>query len=256
MRYARINHKGAAVWAAVNGSDVQILDGDPLHGDARPTGEVAPLAEEALLIPVNPSKIFCLGRNYAEHVAEMGYQTPTTPSIFLKPPTALIGPGADVVLPRTDLSDEVEHEAELAVIIGRVTRNVSEADALDYVFGYTCADDVSARDLQRLDPNNTRGKGFDTFLPVGPWIETELDLSSPQTVRTRVNGELRQDGHTGQMIHSVPFIISFISQFSTLLPGDLLITGSPGGSGRIAPGDAVEIEVGGVGVLRHGVVAG
>jgi 2-keto-4-pentenoate hydratase/2-oxohepta-3-ene-1,7-dioic acid hydratase in catechol pathway len=255
VRYARIRHAGDEVWVVADGDQARLLDGDPIAGDAQPTGEAVALADAELLIPVSPSKIFCLGRNYSEHVLEMGYETPTTPSIFLKPPTTLIGPGQDVVLPRTDLSDEVEHEAELAVVIGRVTRNVSEADALDYVFGFTCSDDVSARDLQRLDPNNTRGKGFDTFLPVGPWIETDLDLSTPQSVRARVNGELRQDGHTGQMIYSVPFIISFLSQFSTLLPGDLILTGSPGGTGRLSPGDVVEIEVGGVGVLRHGVAA-
>jgi 2-keto-4-pentenoate hydratase/2-oxohepta-3-ene-1,7-dioic acid hydratase in catechol pathway len=185
----------------------------------------------------------------------MGYAANQNPAIFMKPPETLIGPHGTVVLPPRSLSKQVEHEAELAVVIGRPARFVSEADALSYVFGYTCANDVSARDLQRVDTNSTRGKGFDTFCPVGPWIETELDLTPGVAVRCRVNGEPRQDGTTLDMISSVPFFISYLSQFTTLLPGDLLLTGSPGGSGSLEPGDRVEIEVGGVGVLHHRVAA-
>lgn len=255
MKYARVSQDGGAAWGVVRDGSVHLVDTDP-YQEHRETGEVVPVAGARLLAPVTPSKILCLGKNYSAHRAEMGYaEEQDIPSIFMKPPTTIIGPGVDVVLPPTRLSTRVEHEAELAVVIGRPARFVDEKDARDHVLGYTCANDVSARDLQRGDPHPTRGKGFDTFCPIGPWIETELDLEAGVAVRSRVNGEPRQDGSTNQMTFGVAYLISFISQFATLLPGDILLTGSPGGTGSMQPGDEVEIELEGVGVLRHGVVA-
>jgi 2-keto-4-pentenoate hydratase/2-oxohepta-3-ene-1,7-dioic acid hydratase in catechol pathway len=252
MRFVRLDFDGRARWGIARDDAVQVLDGDPFAG-YRESGQVVELASAALLPPTAPSKIMCLGKNYAAHRAEMGFTTPDRPSIFMKPPTTLLVPGGTVILPPPFLSTHVEHEAELAVVIGRPARFVPEKGAMDYVLGYTCADDVSARDLQRADPHPTRGKGFDTFCPLGPWIETDLDLSRGVSVRCWVNDELRQDGTTLDMTHTVPFLISFISQYATLLPGDLLLTGSPGGTGPLVAGDRVAIEVGGVGILRHGV---
>jgi 2-keto-4-pentenoate hydratase/2-oxohepta-3-ene-1,7-dioic acid hydratase in catechol pathway len=181
----------------------------------------------------------------------MGYVRSADPSVFFKPPTAVIGPGDAVMLPPSTLSRRVEHEAELGIVIGREGRFITEDDALNHVLGFTCADDISARDLQRSDPYPTRAKGFDTFCPIGPWLETDVSLTAGLRIQCRVNGVTRQDGSTSEMIRDVPFIISFVSQFTTLLPGDLLLTGSPGGSGPLVDGDVVEIEIDGIGVLRH-----
>lgn len=209
-----------------------------------------------LLAPVTPSKIFCLGRNYAAHRAEMGYQHDGAPSVFMKGPTTVVGPGDDIVLPPRTMSTHVEHEAELAVIIGKTARFVSAADAPAYILGYTCANDVSARDLQRSDPQLTRGKGFDTFCPVGPWIETDLDPTKGVGFRCSVNGTLRQNGSTADMTYDVPFVIEYLSGFATLHPGDLILTGSPGGTERLHPGDRIDIEIDGIGTLSNGVISG
>jgi 2-keto-4-pentenoate hydratase/2-oxohepta-3-ene-1,7-dioic acid hydratase in catechol pathway len=255
VRWARVDHAGRTWWGIVGDTDVHLVEGDPCT-TYRETGTTVGRETATFRVPTTPSKIFCLGKNYGAHRAEMGFVDVGTPSIFMKPATTLLDPGGSVVLPPPDLSSTVEHEAELAVVIGRPCRFVPERDALAHVLGFTCADDVSARDLQRGDPHPTRGKGFDTFCPVGPWIETDLDLDTGVPIRCSVNGEVRQTGTTSDMTYSVPFLVSFLSQFSTLLPGDLLLTGSPGGTGPLRAGDRVEIEVGGVGVLRHGVVDG
>lgn len=254
MKLARAAVDGSVVWGRVESEEFVIASGDPWSDMGDDLCRI-PLEQANLLSSVEPSKIICLGRNYAEHIQEMGYLTEEKPSLFMKPPTTIVGPAGTVVLPPETLSAHVEHEAELAVVIGRRATAVSTEDALDYVLGFTCADDVSARDLQRGDPHPTRGKGFDTFCPIGPWIETDLDLEEGARIMARVNGELRQDGNTLQMIHRVPFLVSFISHFTTLLPGDVLLTGSPGGTGSLLPGDEVEIEIEGVGILRHGVAA-
>ena len=250
----RLVGRHGPTWGVVVEDGVHLLAAQPWLPQVR-TGVVVPLAEAVLLAPAAPSKILCVGRNYEAHRQEMGYAGAPTPSIFLKPPTAVVGPGEAVELPPTRLSGRVEHEAELAVVIGREARMVAPEQALDHVLGYTCADDVSARDVQRADPYPTRGKGFDTFCPLGPWIETDLDLTAGAVVRCRVNGTLRQEGSTLDMTLDVPGLISHLSQFTTLLPGDLVLTGSPGGSGPLSAGDLVEIEIGGVGLLRHGVVS-
>jgi 2-keto-4-pentenoate hydratase/2-oxohepta-3-ene-1,7-dioic acid hydratase in catechol pathway len=195
-----------------------------------------------------------VGRNYADHRSEMGYTHDGSPSVFMKGPSTIIGPAANIVLPPQSLSTHVEHEAELAVVIGKTARFVSAADATDYILGYTCANDVSARDLQRSDPHPTRSKGFDTFCPVGPWIETQLDLATGVRLRCSVNGDVRQDGSTAEMTYDIPFLIEYLTGFATLYPGDLILTGSPGGTKPLRHGDLVEIEIDNIGTLTNGVV--
>lgn len=207
-----------------------------------------------LLDPIRPSKIVCVGRNYREHAAELGNKMPDEPLLFLKAPSALISSGEDIVLPGA--SQQVEHEGELGVVIGRVAHNLGiDEDPLSYILGYTCVNDVTARDLQRKDVQFTRGKSFDTFCPVGPWIQTDIDPANV-TVETRLNGEVKQKGNTADMAFSVAFLIRYISEIMTLYPGDLIATGTPAGVSRMKPGDVVEVEVSGIGVLRNQVVSG
>jgi len=208
-----------------------------------------PLHEVTLLAPVMPSKIVCVGRNYREHAAELGNKMPDEPLLFLKAPSALIASGVPIELPGA--SQQVEHEGELGVVIGKVARNVIE-DPLSYVAGYTCVNDVTARDLQRKDVQFTRGKSFDTFCPVGPWIVTDLDPTNV-TVTTRLNGEVKQHGKTADMAFDVAFQIRYISAIMTLYPGDLIATGTPAGVSRMKHGDVVEVEVSGVGILENQV---
>lgn len=253
MRYARVAVDGTPRWGVVHGDTVHLMDGTPYDG-GQPTQTRLALADVRLLAPVTPSKIFCLGKNYQDHRAEMGYAHDGAPSVFMKGSTTIIGPGDDIVLPPLSMSTHVEHEAELAIVIGKPARFVSAENALDYILGYTCANDVSARDLQRGDPHPTRGKGFDTFCPVGPWIETDLDPISGVRLRCSVNGTLRQDGSTVDMTYGIPFLIEYLTGFATLLPGDLVITGSPGGTEPLHPGDRIDIEIDGIGMLTNGVV--
>jgi len=202
--------------------------------------------------PIAPSKIVCVGRNYREHAAELGNKMPDEPLLFLKAPSAIISSGDEIVLPKQ--SQQVEHEGELGVVIGRVARNIASGeDPLSYVLGYTCVNDVTARDLQRKDVQFTRGKSFDTFCPVGPWIETGIDPQNV-TVETRLNGEVKQKGNTADMAFPVSFLIRYISEIMTLYPGDLIATGTPAGVSRMKPGDTVEVEVSGIGVLQNRVV--
>lgn len=231
----------------------------PLGYNFEPVPEVAgqtllPLEEVKLLAPVMPSKVVCVGRNYREHAAELGNKMPDEPLLFLKAPSAVIGPEDGIELPQA--SQQVEHEGELGVVIGRLARKLSANDnPLDYVFGYTCVNDVTARDLQRKDVQFTRGKSFDTFCPAGPWIETELDPANV-TVTTRLNGEIKQQGNTADMAFPVAFLIRYISEIMTLYPGDLIATGTPAGVSKMKAGDMVEVEVPGIGVLRNQVVNG
>ena len=197
-----------------------------------------------------PSKIVCVGRNYAEHAKELGNEAPSEPILFLKPPSALLPHEGTIVRPA--ISNRVDHEAELAIIIGKEAKNVRQADWRDYVLGFTCANDVTARDIQKKDGQFTRGKGFDTFCPLGPSIVTDLDVSDLR-VTARVNGEVRQDGRTSQMMFPPPFLIEFISSIMTLLPGDVILTGTPSGVGPLEAGDVVEVEIEGIGVLRNHV---
>lgn len=220
--------------------------------DLCPGRRVAALGEVQLLAPCLPSKIVAVGRNYAAHAAECGADVPAEPLFFLKPPSTVVGPGAAIVYPR-HLSQQVEHEAELAVVVGRRAWHVSQAEALAFVRGYTCANDVTARDLQQRDEQWSRSKSFDTFCPLGPWIVPELDVSD-LAVRCRVNGELRQDGSTRDLVFGVAELLACVSAVMTLEPGDVLLTGTPDGIGPILPGDRVTVEVEGIGRLENEVI--
>jgi 2-keto-4-pentenoate hydratase/2-oxohepta-3-ene-1,7-dioic acid hydratase in catechol pathway len=201
---------------------------------------------------VIPTKIIAIGKNYADHAAEMGSDVPTTPVLFMKPPTAVIGPLSPIRRPPE--SSNVHYEGELAVVMGKVTRNISPDDALGHVLGYTAANDVTARDLQRSDGQWTRAKGFDTFLPLGPAIDTEFDPAEPHTITTSVNGVVKQEGITSDLVFGVADLVSFISRVMTLLPGDVILTGTPSGVGPIVQGDRVEVDIEGIGVLLNPVV--
>jgi len=204
----------------------------------------------SLLVPVLPSKIICVGRNYAEHVKELGNEAPADPILFFKPPSALLSPGGTIVRPA--LSQRVDFEGELAIVVGREATRVAAARWRDYVRGFACANDVTARDLQKKDSQFTRGKGFDTFCPIGPCIEDDLDPSDLHLV-TRVNGEVRQDSRTSQMIFALDFLFEYITAVMTLVPGDVILTGTPSGVGPLAADDRVEVEIEGIGVLSNGV---
>ncbi|TDE09664.1 fumarylacetoacetate hydrolase family protein [Jiangella asiatica] len=230
-----------------------VLEGDPLYRSIQLTGERLSLPDVRLLAPVIPrSKIIGVGRNYADHAAELGNEPPPEPLLFLKPNTSVIGPDEPIVLP--EQSSDVHHEAELAVVIGRIAKTVPRDRVSDVIFGYTCANDVTARDLQKRDNQWARAKGFDTFCPLGPWIETDLDPAD-LAVRCRVNGDERQAGRTSQLIFDVATLVEYISAAFTLLPGDVILTGTPAGVGPIAAGDHVAVTVEGIGALTNPVVA-
>ena len=203
------------------------------------------------LPPVAPSKIVCVGRNYSDHAKELGNEVPSEPLLFLKASSSLIVSGEQIIIPK--LSNQVEHEGELAVVIRQTCKNLTETDnALKYVFGYICLNDVTARDLQRKDVQFTRAKSFDTFCPISAFIETDLDVSDIRVV-TKVNGEVRQDGRTSQMVFSVPFLIRYISNQMTLKAGDIIATGTPSGVSKLTSGDICEVEIEGIGILRNSV---
>lgn len=258
MRIARFTTGQDPRYAFVQGDPgseyLAVLNGDPLFQSVEPTGERVRLDDDGLrlLSPVIPrSKVVGVGRNYAAHIAEMGNETPASPLLFLKPNTSVIGPDDPIVLP--SWSADVSYEAELAVVIGRMTKEVSPEVALQHVLGYTVANDVTARDAQQTDGQWARAKGFDSACPLGPWIQTDLDIEEI-AVRSRVNGEARQDGNTRDMIFDVAFLVSYVSEAFTLLPGDVILTGTPAGVGPVTSGDVVECEVEGIGVLRNPVV--
>ncbi len=234
----------------VEGETVYCAEGDYALGFQRgtPAGELGQLK---LLSPCRPTKILAIGRNYTAHAAEHGSEVPSQPLIFLKPPSAVIGPGEPIICPVQ--SAQVEHEVELAVVIGRRASRVTAGDAWGHILGYTCANDVTARDLQRTDGQWSRAKGFDTFAPLGPWIVTGLDPSE-LTVVCRVNGQVKQHGSTSDMVFKIPQLIEFITAAMTLEPGDVVLTGTPEGVGPIQPGDRVEVEIEGLGVLTNPVV--
>jgi 2-keto-4-pentenoate hydratase/2-oxohepta-3-ene-1,7-dioic acid hydratase in catechol pathway len=252
--YCRIAHPSleGPRYAVVIDSNVYTLSPDFNFEDVpyQHTDPPLPLSEVKLLAPVRPSKVVCVGRNYREHAAELGNKMPDEPLLLLKAPSAVIGPDDGIEIPSA--SQQVEHEGELGVVIGFTGRNIRETEALSYVFGYTCVNDVTARDLQRKDVQFTRGKSFDTFCPVGPLIVTDLDPANI-TVTTRVNGEVKQNGNTRDMAFDVAFLIRYISAIMTLYPGDLIATGTPAGVSRMNHGDVVEVEVSGVGILRNQV---
>jgi 2-keto-4-pentenoate hydratase/2-oxohepta-3-ene-1,7-dioic acid hydratase in catechol pathway len=241
-------------------AQILVLAGDPLYAGLNPTQQTVPFSEVKLLAPVIPrSKVVAIGKNYADHIAEMKHSTggdaPAEPLFFLKPNTSVIGPGDAIVYPRQ--STEVHFEGELAVVIGRICKDVPAERAADVIFGYTLANDVSARDLQVADKQWSRAKGFDTFCPLGPWIETELTLAEIEAgvdLKTYLQGDLKQDGTTADLIFDVPRIIEHVSAAMTLLPGDVVLTGTPAGVGPMEPGDEVEVASSRLGALTNPVV--
>ena len=235
----------------IEGNEVREIPGQ-LWTSREPTGPSWPLNSVKLLPPCTPSKIVCVGRNYLEHAKELGNEAPKQPLIFLKPPSSVVAPDEPIVIPR--ISKRVDYEGELAAIVGRRCQNLQPNENISpYIIGYTCLNDVTARDLQKLDVQFTRAKGFDTFCPLGPVIETSLDLAGA-TVETFVNGTRKQYGHSSEMIFSLDVIIRYIVQVMTLEPGDVIATGTPSGVGSLVAGDVVEVSVSGVGTLRNPVI--
>src|SRR6185295_12071108 len=258
MKLCRIAHESLPkpCYAILTEHTVELLAADErglMQMSVNPRSSAAKfdLDEVKVLAPVVPSKIVCVGRNYREHAAELGNKMPDEPLLFLKAPSAIIASGEDIVLPAA--SQQVEHEGELGVVIGRIARNIpGDEDPLSYVLGYTCVNDVTARDLQRKDVQFTRGKSFDTFCPVGPFIVDGLNPLN-LAVTTRVNGAVKQNGRTADMAFSVPFLIRYIADIMTLYPGDLIATGTPAGVSQMNAGDVVEVEIEEIGVLRNPV---
>ncbi|PKO00813.1 MAG: 2-hydroxyhepta-2,4-diene-1,7-dioate isomerase [Chloroflexi bacterium HGW-Chloroflexi-4] len=250
MKFARfITREKTIRMGWINEDQIGVVEGD-IFGEYRRLEATLSLNNVTLLPPVEPGKIICLGRNYVEHAKEQGAEVPESPLIFLKAQTAILPDRGEIVLPVQ--SEQVEHEAELVVVIGKKGRWIPVEQSLNHVFGFTIGNDVTARDLQHKDGQWTRAKSFDTFCPVGPWIETDLDPSDT-LITCRVNSELRQMASTREMVFTVPQIVAYISTVMTLLPGDLIFTGTPAGVGPLVGGDEVEIEIEGIGLLRNSV---
>jgi 2-keto-4-pentenoate hydratase/2-oxohepta-3-ene-1,7-dioic acid hydratase in catechol pathway len=250
MKIVRFSLGKRTGYGILDNQTIKVIQGNPFY-KIQYSGATFTLNEVKLLAPCVPSKIVCLGVNYRSHAGEMNHTPPLSPLIFLKPTTAIIGPEDKIIYPA--MSQRVDYEGELGVVIKKNASHVSTQDALDYILGYTCFNDVTARDLQKLDGQWTRGKGFDTFAPFGPCIETELDPTNTP-LETYLNGELKQQSNITELIFPVSEIISFISQVMTLLPGDVIATGTPGGIGPMNPGDIIEIKIAPIGVLRNYVV--
>jgi 2-keto-4-pentenoate hydratase/2-oxohepta-3-ene-1,7-dioic acid hydratase in catechol pathway len=243
--------KEAPRYGWIQGDQVGEIEGNVFEAYMRKEAKT-PATSVKLLAPVVPSKIICVGRNYVEHAKELGNDVPKIPMIFFKPPSAILAPGEAILLPPQ--SKQVEHEAELVVVIGKRGRNITAEQAKNYIFGYTVGNDVTARDLQRTDERWARAKGFDTFCPIGPWIDTDFDISDA-VITSRVNDQPRQMASTRDMVFGVPTLIAFISSVMTLEPGDLIFTGTPSGVGPLKAGDEVVVEIEGLGVLRNPVRA-
>ncbi|MBU6144171.1 MAG: fumarylacetoacetate hydrolase family protein [Acidobacteria bacterium] len=251
MRIAKFSTGDRIAWGLVDGPELVVFRGHPIFQGYETTGERLALKDIQLLPPILPtSKIVCIGKNYADHAAEMGGEAPKEPLIFLKPTTSVIGPEEHIVIPA--ISNRVDHEGELAIVIGAVAKDVSLESADDYIWGYTIANDVTARDIQDLDGQWTRAKGFDTFCPLGPWVETEFSPDG-QILETSVEGDIRQRASIDLLIHKVPRIIQHVSQAMTLLPGDVILTGTPAGIGQIKSGEVVSISIEGIGTLTNPV---
>jgi len=255
MRIGRAETADGLAWVLAEGREIRRLSADPFSGSITPGAVVGSEASCRPAPPVTPSKVVCVGRNYVAHAAEHGADVPSEPLLFLKPPSAVIGQGVEIVLPA--LSQQIEHEAELGLVIGRQCRSVAPEHAWQHVLGVTCANDVTARDLQRSDAQWTRGKGFDTFCPLGPWIVTGLseDEVGDLSLSCTVNGEVRQLARTSQMVFPPAALIAFITQVMTLEPGDVILTGTPAGVSPLHAGDEVTVEIGKVGTLTNPVIA-
>ncbi len=251
-RYVRFDAAEGVRWGVFDEGHFAELTGNPAFGVEK-TGQRHQPGQVKLLAPVEPTKIVCVGLNYREHVKESQSATkePDEPVLFLKPPSALIGPGDKIVYP--EMSQRVDYEAELGVIIGRECSNVAEVEAEDYIFGFTCVNDVTARDLQKKDVQWTRAKGFNTFCPVGPWVVDKLKYND-LLVESYLNGELRQSSRTSMMIFPIPMLVSFISKVMTLYPGDIISTGTPAGIGPMQVGDRIEVRIEGIGSLVNDII--
>jgi 2-keto-4-pentenoate hydratase/2-oxohepta-3-ene-1,7-dioic acid hydratase in catechol pathway len=257
MRIARFSPpkevSASPLFGVVSGNEIEVLAGDPLYSGITKTGEKLALDSVKLLAPVIPrSKVVCVGKNYADHAKEMDSVVPEQPVIFIKPNTSVIGPDDAIVWP--SMSKKVDHEAELAIVIGKICKDVPKERVQDVIFGYTIGNDVTARDLQKVDGQWSRAKGFDTFCPLGPWIETDIDPSD-LAISAEVDGQMRQSDRTSSMIFDIPTIIHFITQVYTLLPGDVILTGTPAGVGVIPVGSTVSISIEGIGTLSNRAVA-
>lgn len=257
MRIARFSPpkevSASPLFGVVSGNEIEVLAGDPLYSGITKTGEKLALDSVKLLAPVIPrSKVVCVGKNYADHAKEMDSVVPEQPVIFIKPNTSVIGPDDAIVWP--SMSKKVDHEAELAIVIGKICKDVPKERVQDVIFGYTIGNDVTARDLQKVDGQWSRAKGFDTFCPLGPWIETDIDPSD-LAISAEVDGQMRQSDRTSSMIFDIPTIIHFITQVYTLLPGDVILTGTPAGVGVIPIGSTVSISIEGIGTLSNRAVA-
>lgn len=250
MKVARFSNGAEPRFGIVDGPELAVLKGHPLVAGYQTTNERIPLKEVKLLAPTIPSKIVCIGKNFADHAAEIGEEVTVEPLIFFKPSSAIIGHGDAIVIPPQ--SKQVELEAELCLVIGKLAKNVSEEKALEYLWGVTIANDVTARDLQFGDGQWARSKGFDTFCPLGPWVETEF-VPDGQVIESRINGEIRQNVAITEMVHKIPAIISYVSKNMSLLPGDIILTGSPAGISVINSGDLIECEIEGIGILSNPV---
>lgn len=249
VRTARFSHQSVIKYGEIQDTQIKVFASNPIES-LEYSGELVPLSEVRLLAPVVPSKIICIGMNYAAHAAEIAQDLPDEPLMFFKPVSSIIGPGDTIVLPSQ--SNQVELEVELAIVIGKQAKDVSESEATGYIFGYTIGNDVTARDLQFSDLQWARSKGFDTFCPLGPWIETEFEPKGKK-IASRVQGLPRQHSVTNDMIYSIEQIVSYVSQNVTLFPGDVILTGSPAGISRIDTGNTVECEIEGIGVLSNPV---
>lgn len=250
MRIARFSLNGEPKYGIVDGPELVVLKGHPLVQGYDTTGERVAIKEVKLLAPTIPSKVVCVGKNYADHAAELGLTQNDEPTIFFKPSSSIVGPGDAIVLPRQ--SKQVELEVELTVVINSITKDVTPEQALDHIWGYTIANDVTARDLQFSDDQWARSKGFDTFCPLGPWIETEF-VPDDQQIVSRINGEQVQEDAVSGMTHDIATIVSYVSQNMTLLPGDIILTGTPSGISKLSSGDIVECEIEGIGTLLNPV---
>jgi 2-keto-4-pentenoate hydratase/2-oxohepta-3-ene-1,7-dioic acid hydratase in catechol pathway len=250
MKIVRFSIGRKTGYGVIEGRDIRVIQGNPFRG-IRYAGVSVRQEDVRLLAPCVPSKIVCLGLNYRSHAAEANQAVPQSPLIFLKPPTAVIGPEDKIIYPA--MSQRVDYEGELGVLIKKKASHVSEAEALNFVLGYTCFNDVTARDLQNRDGQWTRAKGFDTFAAFGPCVETDIDPANTP-VETYLNGVLKQKGNTADLIFSVKNVISFISQVMALLPGDVIATGTPEGIAPMQPGDTVEIKIAPIGTLRNYVI--
>jgi 2-keto-4-pentenoate hydratase/2-oxohepta-3-ene-1,7-dioic acid hydratase in catechol pathway len=247
MRIARFTAGNEPAYGVVEGDTITQIDGHPIGAFAL-TSTTHALPDVRLLAPILPTKIVAVGKNYAAHAAEMGGEAPAEPLIFLKPSSAVIGPGDPIARPAS--VGRVDFEGELVVVIGKVCRDVPKERAYDVVLGYTCGNDVTARDQQASDGQWSRAKGYDTFCPLGPWIESELDPSDLE-LTTAVNGEVKQSARTSELIHDIPTLIAYITAVMTLLPGDVLLTGTPAGVGPIDVGDEVSVTISGIGALTN-----